>query len=59
MKTARFLLIAFACLLAGCDSTSRLATTSTATVRTLGAEHDHSVTLGEDVVNLNAERAVG
>lgn len=33
MKTARFLLIAFACLLAGCDSTSRLATTPTATVR--------------------------
>ena len=33
MKTARFLLIAFACLLAGCDSTSRLATTPAATVR--------------------------
>src|SRR6516165_1152206 len=28
-------------------------------LRTLGAEYDHSVTLGQDVVNLNAERAVG
>jgi hypothetical protein len=32
--------------------------TLTATLRTLGAEHDHSVTPGQDVVNLNAERAV-